>query len=87
MPTFYVCRQRTDNERAHKWPNAVASIRVIVTGSLYDTLEAKLQLMKVTYPNLFWVFISKSCFVEYPAGYAQFRIDAAPYGFLFDDEN
>jgi hypothetical protein len=76
MPVVYNCSERNAIVRAQGWPNAVASIRNDLSGEGFNFLESQLIDMKTTHPTVRWVYISNSVFVEYPAGYTQFRIDA-----------
>lgn len=76
MAVSYKCRERASAERSHKFPNAIATIRVPDhTGSVILIGDGLLN-MQAGHPDVRWVIISNQVFVEYPAGYVQFRTDA-----------
>jgi len=86
MAFGFACRERSLNERARKFPNAIASIRCQGTFGPLENANETLTVMKLDYPELRWITISNSIFVEYPAGYAQFRIDAVGHLLLIPSE-
>lgn len=87
MPVVYNCSERSEIARAQGFPNAIASIRNDLAGEGLGFLEVQLLNMKTTHPTVRWVYISNSVFVEYPAGYSQFRIDAIEHLILNPGEN